>query len=422
LVGLTLGAGPTSGTAHAQPAAARGLKKGKRLFDRGSFRRARRALGRALKAAKEPDLLKDIHMYLGLCHAVRGDMEQTREHFTQALWHDPELVLDPEMFKPSLVSMFTGIKQGLRGKLVVGTERPGAKVLLDGEELGRAPLEEEVPVGRHTLLVVTTDGLARSAEEIIRIQPGEKLRIDPPLHDVTGTVELESDPPEAIVSVDGKPMAKTPSSVDLPVGRHLLRMSLDGYQDWALELEVAEGETTTVRGDLVLVPPPPPPETSPWLRPTRLGALAAGGLAVVAAGVGTGMGFGARSDESDFQDGGSGSSSGRNLTYDQAEDLRSSAQRKAMGANIAWGAAGALAVAAGALLYLDLRGADSPPESTSGDDPGSEGAGDEAGAAEPEPSDAADPAPEGSEAPEPEACLQVVPADRGAVLLGVLRW
>lgn len=425
---MAIGVGPGGSVAHAQPAAARGLQKGQRYFDRGNFRQARRTLARALKGAKEPDLLKDIHLYLGLCHAVRGDMEETRENFTQALWHDPELALDPEVFKPSLVEMFAEIKGGLRGKLVVGTSSPGAKVLLDGEELGPAPLEQAVPVGRHTLQVVTSDGLARSAEEIIRIQPGEKLRIDPPLRAVTGRVDLESAPSGAVVSVDGKPTAQTPERVDLPVGRHLLRVTLEGHQDWSLELDVAEGETLTVRAELEVVPPPPPPQTSPWLRPYRLGALTAGALAVVAAGVGAGMGLGAASDQNEFQDGGQGSDPSENLTYDQAEDLRSSARSKALGANISWGAAGALAAAAGALLYLDLRDADDPDEPAPAKGTAQEGtAAVEPSSGDGDATETAPTAPPPADerpaaAPGPDAHLQLVPLEQGALLQGVLRW
>ena len=352
VAGVLILALPASSSAQSE--ATKLFEKAREQFDFGEFRRSLKTLKKALAQNPVKEELTRIHLYMGLNNAVIKRADKAREQFTKALWHDPGLVLDAEQFKPSLVEMFNQIKQSLRGELVVASKSEGARVLIDGKDVGgvgKVPFEIDLPLGQHLLQVVSADKLARSEEKEIRIQPGEKLRIEPALIPVTGSIQLDSTPPGATIILDGRPTDTAPAQLEVSPGRHALRLTLDGYHDWVREVEVREGEVTDFKAALEELPPPPPP-TSPWLRGYRLWSLVAGGLAIASTGVGIGFAVSGSADESDFKSGGSGDPE-QNITYDRADELKSSAEGKMLTANIAFGLAGALAATAVTLFFVE---------------------------------------------------------------------
>ncbi len=77
----------------------------------------------------------------------------------------------------------------------------------------------------------------------------------------TGTVHpvgyllVESHPEDATVLVDGEGDARTPGTIELPVGRHHLVIERQGYKRWEAWVEVKESARTDVRADLVRLRP-----------------------------------------------------------------------------------------------------------------------------------------------------------------------
>ncbi len=121
---------------------------------------------------------------------------------------------------------------------------PLAVVMVDGETLGRTPLDlTALAAGRHQLVLTTSDG--RIYQETITIAAGETLERNHRFPgfgslSVTADVWLE-------VSVDGGPPQQTPFLVDrLVAGRHVLRAFRSGYREKTLEIEIREGETSRV--------------------------------------------------------------------------------------------------------------------------------------------------------------------------------
>ena len=133
-----------------------------------------------------------------------------------------------------------------------------------------------------------------------------------------GKVHLDTDPAGGAVLVDGKPFQeKSPTDLDLPPGKHTVRVELEGYEPVERDVEVAYA----AKQDLAVTlekkpePPPPPPPPPPVAEapkpapppppppppPSKVPAYVTGGIAVAALGVGTGFGIAALSKSSDFK-------------------------------------------------------------------------------------------------------------------------
>ncbi len=134
---------------------------------------------------------------------------------------------------------------------------------------------------------------------------------------IPGKVHLESNPPGAAVTIDDAPKpGQTPMDVELPPGPHTVKLTEAGRLPTQKTIDVSFASTQTVTADLdpepppappppppVAAAPPPPPPAPPPPPPeprSKVPAYVTGGLAIVAAGVGTAFGIMALSDKSDF--------------------------------------------------------------------------------------------------------------------------
>jgi hypothetical protein len=132
-----------------------------------------------------------------------------------------------------------------------------------------------------------------------------------------GKVRIESTPPGATITIDDKPQASpTPTEVELSPGSHKVKFAEPGRLPSEKQIDVAFASTQTVTAALDAEPPPaapppppvaaaeppaPPPPPPPPPQPRSLvPAYVTGGLAVVAAGVGTVFGVMALNDKSSF--------------------------------------------------------------------------------------------------------------------------
>jgi serine/threonine-protein kinase len=98
---------------------------------------------------------------------------------------------------------------------------------------------------------------ATSAAEVEAPEPESEPVVSPA--PVTGAVEIVTEPEGAIVAVDDAEWhAATPTRIEgLDLGKHTLKVSLDGYREKVVEFAVEEGTAETVK--VVLDPVVPPP-------------------------------------------------------------------------------------------------------------------------------------------------------------------
>jgi hypothetical protein len=149
---------------------------------------------------------------------------------------------------------------------------------------------------------------------------GEEIRKrDAEIKAYPGKVHIESNPPGATVTVDGKPQpAPTPTDVVLTPGTHTVAFAEQGRLPAEKQVDVAFASLQTLTADLDSAPPPAPPAPAPAPAPivaaplpvapppppaeprSKVPAYVTGALAVAAAGVGTAFGIVALNDKSNF--------------------------------------------------------------------------------------------------------------------------
>jgi hypothetical protein len=148
-----------------------------------------------------------------------------------------------------------------------------------------------------------------------KVEPTQKRVAE--IKGMSGKVHLESGPANATIVVDGKPSAdKTPTDVDLPAGKHTIRVEAEGYESAEREVEVQYAARQDLSIDLEKKAPPPPPPAPvvaeapkaappapppPPPPPSKVPAYITGGIAIAALGIGTGFGIAALSKSSDFK-------------------------------------------------------------------------------------------------------------------------
>jgi hypothetical protein len=177
-----------------------------------------------------------------------------------------------------------------------------------------------------------------------------------------------SEPPAAVVTIDGANRGTTPTSMELAPGLHRVRVALSGYA--VTERQVSISADKSLELDFALQPqsaPPPPtadltprevapaPRTAPAAQTTqpeakpshpRVLTWVAAGVAGLAGAGAVGLGLSASSSATKLTD-------GTIRDGAAAQGLHDSAQNKARGANILYGVAGLAGVAAVTLFVVE---------------------------------------------------------------------
>lgn len=125
-------------------------------------------------------------------------------------------------------------------------------------------------------------------------------------------------PAVPMIMVDGSDKGvSSPADLELAAGHHKISARADGFEPGEREFNVAYAGKDEISIDLkeipppppppppvvaeVPAPPPPPPPPPPPAERSKIPAYVTGGIAVVAAGVGTGFGIAALGTQSDFK-------------------------------------------------------------------------------------------------------------------------
>ncbi|MBL8740455.1 MAG: PEGA domain-containing protein, partial [Myxococcales bacterium] len=122
----------------------------------GCVEHAGRALGGADKIVGELgafDLLRDLHVEIGVCLALDGRKESALVHFTSATLLD-EAAPKSGLYRSEAEAVREQARQAVltrsEGVVRIQTDPPGAKVSIDGRELsGVTPLDVHVRLGDH---------------------------------------------------------------------------------------------------------------------------------------------------------------------------------------------------------------------------------------------------------------------------------
>jgi hypothetical protein len=189
----------------------------------------------------------------------------------------------------------------------------------------------------------------------------------PPLlrgeREARGTLTIKSNLPDTQVTVNGDFVGATPVSIQLKPGKYEVKLERKKYLGITRLLNVDPNKETVETFKLLLKPGEiPDEEVVPGLVKKDDGApqsqvrlswytWTAGGVAVAAAGLGLGFGLASRSQDKKLQEGYDETT----MTYAGNRQDALGAQQNATIANIAFGVAGAAAVATVVFIILDVK-------------------------------------------------------------------
>jgi hypothetical protein len=144
------------------------------------------------------------------------------------------------------------------GKLKIVSPVPEAVIFIDGERIGTAPQEKDVPAGEH-FVVVTKPGY-KKFEQKVELDVGQTMTVSAELA-AAGALRVLSTPPGADVLVDGQVIGQTPLNVDdIDVGEHVVTVRQPQYYDYEQNINIEGGQRTIVSAKLEVIDTGPTPE------------------------------------------------------------------------------------------------------------------------------------------------------------------
>lgn len=175
-------------------------------------------------------------------------------------------------------------RRRITGTLVIESTTKGAKVYIDGDEVGSIPLERPIRLmpGQHTIKV-TKPGHTQYMETI-RVRRGRRVRLEVDLLPISGVTTLLTSPQGARVYLDGKFVGKTPlRALEIKAGKHKVRIAHIGFYDAFRKFTIVAGKQRKIIVQLKPLPDdinPLIPKTPPkkWYEKWWVWASAAGGL------------------------------------------------------------------------------------------------------------------------------------------------
>lgn len=339
------------------------LQQGLALHLKGDFQRAIKVLRRAAAVARAPALLARIQGQLGVNYHVVNRKQQARAALLKALRLDPTFALDERKVGRATAQLLREARATLQGWLRVELPRPNARAYLDQDQAPLRSLRIQLPIGRHQLRLETPDGLwACAAQVVVHADKAAAGRCT--LVKQTGKLSLVSVPEGAQVSLGARVLGLTPlQDVVVEVGQHQLRLRLAGYQQQTLTVQVGRGASRAYAVKLDRVTSAAVPTSQPTtVHPTdsdavtpaapqpgrRLWTWVAGGAALAAAVTGAILAGVVQSQVDEWDE----ISDPKDARLDE---LEASIPRNAIARNVMLGTAGALAITAVVLFFVEGR-------------------------------------------------------------------
>ncbi|MGE5112956.1 MAG: protein kinase domain-containing protein [Acidobacteriaceae bacterium] len=151
-----------------------------------------------------------------------------------------------------------GKAKATTGDLQIVSEPAGAHVDVDGQtrpEWVTPFVAEKLTPGKHNITISMANfATEKRAADVVA---GKKGSLDVKLTTTVGTVKIASTPSGADILLNGKPTGqKTPATLSLPPGNHVLRLHHDGYQDAAENVTVVLGQAQSISGKLTATSAP----------------------------------------------------------------------------------------------------------------------------------------------------------------------
>lgn len=143
------------------------------------------------------------------------------------------------------------------GGLVVRSTPLGARIFLDGADVGTTPGQlNKIETGDHQI-IITKDGYS-SYSQTVKVSKNVAATVSATLTKEYGTLNITSDPINAAVYIDGLNKGLTGSAglrvAGLGIGAHKIKVTKAGYQAYEVEMTVESGEGNSLNAPLTPKP------------------------------------------------------------------------------------------------------------------------------------------------------------------------
>jgi hypothetical protein len=260
--------------------AATHYQRGVALSKEGDFQAALSEFRAAYQAAPSFEVLFNI----GFCERRIFKYGQALRTFAQYLKLGGEKVAAD---RRAAVAKEIEAVRALTAPIAVIVEGEPAAITVDGENEGKTPLTDMIPLGpgKHVVRAEREGDVAE--ERTIEVVSGQAQAVQFSLKSLTRPVAVafETKPVGALISIDGEAAAPSPRTVQLKPGSHEVVARLEGHTPTRTDVVVQPGQPRTVTLELLALAPvvvtQAPSRPFPVLGVSLLSAgLIAGGLGV----------------------------------------------------------------------------------------------------------------------------------------------
>jgi tetratricopeptide (TPR) repeat protein len=139
------------------------------------------------------------------------------------------------------------VGQGTGSRITLTSTPTGASFTIDGKQAGITPWSGDIRPGNHKV-VVSAAGYAKE-ERIVQVQPSRDSDVTFALNRAPGPgkLHIETEPPEATVSIDNVQVGTSPYSGEIAPGDHQLTVASEGYKTIAQVVSLEPNQALSLK-------------------------------------------------------------------------------------------------------------------------------------------------------------------------------
>ncbi|MBS2022774.1 MAG: PEGA domain-containing protein [Deltaproteobacteria bacterium] len=132
-------------------------------------------------------------------------------------------------------------------RLSIASTPPGASVTIDGADVGFTPWADDIKPGDRKVKVALQGFKADERKVTVTAGRDAEIAFNLTREPGPGKLRLETDPPEAIVTIDGQQVGTTPYTGDVAPGDHQLEVALENFRGVAQPFTLEPGQQLSLK-------------------------------------------------------------------------------------------------------------------------------------------------------------------------------
>ncbi len=132
------------------------------------------------------------------------------------------------------------VLQKVDGLIRLNSQPSGASVTVNGKFFGTTPIELAVKPNTDHNVLLFKDGY-QPLSKSLRIKSGEETALNLSMNAIVGSINVRSQPKDALLYVDGRLMGRTGQTLTLPASTHTISVRQEGYVDYEVEVTPRPG-------------------------------------------------------------------------------------------------------------------------------------------------------------------------------------